>query len=115
MCYLLKISSYVLMVIYNKYDTQQNRYCFSTKLSEYLSFSRPVITTTIGEANNYLKDGVNALIVEPHKPELIADKIVYAFSHPEEAEKMGKEGYKLTKKEFNCVYQAKRIIDNLQQ
>lgn len=103
------------MMIYNKYDTQQNRYCFSTKLSEYLSFSRPVITTTIGEANNYLKDGVNAFIVEPHKPELIADKIVYAFSHPEEAEKMGKEGYKLTKKEFNCVYQAKRIIDNLKQ
>lgn len=103
------------MIIFNEHNNLLKRYCFSTKLSEYLSFSRPVIITTIGEANNYLKDGVNAFIVEPHKPELIADKIVYAFSHPEEAEKMGKEGYKLTKKEFDCVYQAKRIIDNLKQ
>lgn len=112
---LRKYQKNCFLTIVNKYDTQQNRYCFSTKLSEYLSFSRPVITTTIGEANNYLKDGVNAFIVEPHKPELIADKIVYAFSHPEEAEKMGKEGYKLTEKEFDCVYQTKRIIDNLKQ
>ena len=86
------------MVIYNKYDTQQNSYCFSTKLSEYLSFSRPVITTTIGEANNYFKDGVNAFIVEPHKPELIADKIVYACSHPKVVEKWIRKDINLRKK-----------------
>lgn len=101
------------LTIINKYDTQQNRYCFSTKLSEYLSFSRPVITTTVGEANNYLKDGVNAFIVEPHRPELIAAKIVYAVNHPEEAKALGVEGHKLTEKEFDCVYQTKRIIDIL--
>ena len=112
---LRKYQKNCFLTIINKYDTQQNRYCFSTKLSEYLSFSRPVITTTVGEANSYLKDRVNAFIVEPHKPELIADKIVYAFSHPEEVEKMGKEGHKLTKKEFDCVYQTRRIIDNLKQ
>jgi len=103
------------LIIFNEYNNQLNRYCFSTKLSEYPSFSRPVNTTTIGEANNYLKDGVNAFIVEPHKPELIADKIVYAFSHPDETEKMGKEGHKLTEKEFDCVYQKRSIIDNLKQ
>lgn len=98
------------LTIINKYDTQQNRYCFSTKLSEYLSFSRPVITTTVGEANNYLRDGVNAFIVEPHKPELIAEKIVYAINNPEEAKAIGKEGHKLTEKQFDCEYQTKRIL-----
>ena len=112
---LRKYQKNCFLTIINKYDTQQNRYCFSTKLSEYLSFSRPVITTTVGEANNYLKEGVNAFIVEPHKPELIAEKITYAVNHPEEAEKMGMEGHKLTLKEFDCVYQARRIINNLKQ
>ena len=110
---LRKYQKNCFLTIINKYDTQQNRYCFSTKLSEYLSFSRPVITTTVGEANNYLKDGVNSFIVEPHRPELIAAKIVYAVNHPEEAKALGVEGHKLTEKEFDCVYQTKRIIDIL--
>lgn len=101
------------LTIINKYDTQQNRYCFSTKLSEYLYFSRPVITTTVGEANYYLKDGVNAFIVEPHNSQLIADKIIYAFEHPEIAKKIGEEAHKLISKEFDCIYQTKRIINML--
>ena len=112
---LRKYQKNCFLTIINKYDTQQNRYCFSTKLSEYLSFSRPVITTTVGEANNYLKDGINAFIVAPHKPELIADKIVYAVEHPKETGKIGKEGHKLTEKEFNCDYQAKRIIETFRK
>lgn len=99
------------LTIINKYDTQQNHYCFSTKLSEYLSFSRPVITTTVGEANHYLKDGVNAFIVEPHRPELIAEKIIYAANHPEETVAIGRNGHKLTESVFDCGYQTKRIID----
>lgn len=110
---LRKYQKNCFLTIINKYDTQQNRYCFSTKLSEYLSFSRPVITTTIGEANNYLKDGVNAFIVEPQKPELIAEKIVFAVSHPSEARRIGEEAHKLTLREFDCMYQAKRIVNIL--
>lgn len=110
---LRKYQKNALMTIINKYNTQQNQYCFSTKLSEYLSFSVPVITTTIGEANYYLKDGINAYIVEPHRPELIADKIIHIVNNLEEAREIGKEGYKLTLKEFNCIYQTKEIINHL--
>ena len=107
---LRKYQKKCFLTIINKYDTQQNKYCFSTKLAEYLSFSRPVITTTVGEANVYLKNGINAFIVPPHHPEMIAEKIVYAIGHPEEAEKIGKEGHKLIEKEFNSLYQTRRII-----
>ena len=112
---LRKYQKNCLLTIINKYDTQQNKYCFSTKLSEYLSFSRPVITTTIGEANYYLKDGVNAFVVEPHRPELIAEKIVYVCEHPAEARRIGEEAHKLVEKEFDCSYQARRIIRALGQ
>ena len=68
-----------------------------------MSFSRPVITTTVGEANCYLEDGVNAFVVKPHNPQLIAEKIVYAIKHSEEAIKIGKEAHKLTLHEFDYV------------
>ena len=71
-----------------------------------------MITTTVGEANNYLKDGVNAFIVEPHRPELLAEKIVYAVDHPLETFAIGREGHKLTETEFDCVCQTGRIIEN---
>lgn len=112
---LRKYQKNALMTIINKYDTQQNQYCFSTKLSEYLSFSIPVITTTVGEANYYLKDGVNAYIVEPHNPELIAERIIHIINNPEEAKEIGKAGYKLTLKEFNCIYQAENIVRILKE
>lgn len=112
---LRKYQKKCFLTIINKYDTQQNKYCFSTKLAEYLSFSRPVITTTVGEANVYLKDSINAFIVPPNHPELIAEKIVYAIGHPEEAEKIGKEGHKLIEKEFNSVCQTRRIISFLKK
>lgn len=101
------------LTIINKYDTLQNKYCFSTKLSEYLFFSRPVITTTIGEANQYLKDGVNAYIVRPHDPQLIANKIIYAYEHLEETKKIGIKAHELVERDFNCTYQAQRIINML--
>lgn len=110
---LRKYQKNCFLTIINKYDTQQNRYCFSTKLSEYLSFSRPVITTTVGEANNYLKDGINAFIVAPHSPELIAEKIVYAVNNPKITQVIGNEGHKLTEKEFDCRFQTKRIIEEM--
>lgn len=98
------------LTIINKYDTQQNKYCFSTKLAEYLAFKRPVIITNIGEASYYLKDNVNAFIVSPHNPHLIAEKIIEAINNPEKAKKIGEEGYKLVTEDFNCEFQAKRMI-----
>lgn len=99
------------MVIINKHDSLQNKYCFATKLSEYLFMKKPVVTTNIGEAMNFLKNGVNAYIVEPGNPQLIAEKIIEIFNNPQEAKRIGENGYELTKKEFNYLYQGKRMVD----
>ena len=72
------------LTIINKYPTQQNRYCFSTKLGEYLSAGKPVIVTRVGEAMNWLKDGESAFIIEPEDTSALADAIVRAFNNPEE-------------------------------
>ena len=103
------------LAILNKNDNIQNRYGFSTKLAEILLTETAVITTTVGEANYYLKDGESAYIVEPHKPELIADKIIQAFSYPEERLNIAKKGSEIAKKEFDNIYHGKRILDYLKQ
>lgn len=98
------------LCIINKYKTLQNKYCFSTKLGEYLAFARPVIITNAGEAMNYLEDGKNAYIVEPNDTESIANKILQILSHPNEAEKIGKAGQEVANNVFNCDIQARRLI-----
>lgn len=95
--------------ILNKNDNIQNRCGFSTKLGEILMSRTPVITTTIGEANYYLKNGESAYIVEPHHPELIAQKIIQAFTNNKERVYIGENGYRIAIKYFNYTYQGKRF------
>ncbi|MBQ3944933.1 MAG: glycosyltransferase, partial [Alphaproteobacteria bacterium] len=98
------------LCIINKFKTLQNKYCFSTKLGEYLAFARPVIITNVGEAMNYLKNGENAYVIEPNDTDLMAEKILEVFNHPEEAEKIGKAGQEVAKNVLNCDIQAQRLI-----
>ena len=71
----------------------------------------PILITFNLTENTLEKNLLLILEIELVKPELIAEKIVYAVEHHEETGKIGKEGHKLTEKEFNCDYQAKRIIE----
>lgn len=96
-------------MIINKYDTQQNKYCFSTKLGEYLSFAKPIIITDIGEAMHYLNE-TNSFIVKAGSSQEIAEKIIHIVLNEQDAINKGKEGYKLAKEIFNYKYQSKRII-----
>lgn len=99
------------LAILNKNDNIQNRNGFSTKLGEILMSETAVITTSVGETINYLKDGVNAYVVKPHNHLLIAEKIVQAFTNTTERDNISKAGRELAEKEFNCVYQGKRLVD----
>jgi len=97
------------LMIINKLDNLQNRYCFATKLGEYLLSGNPVITTNIGEANMYLKDKVTALIVSPGFPELIEECIEYIITHPKESKMIGENGKKMALLEFSELKQGKNI------
>jgi glycosyltransferase involved in cell wall biosynthesis len=95
--YLAKAS----LVIINKYNTQQNNYCFSTKLGEYMAASKPVIITNVGEAMNWLTNGKDAYIVEKENNEALAQKIVEAFTNKQMRHTIGQNGYITCKKCFD--------------
>ena len=106
------ISSEILVLA--RPDNIQARGGFPTKLGEYLATANPVIVTSVGAIPNYLKDGVNAFLAKPGDINNLAEKIEYVIDNHEIAIKVGVEGYKLTKKEFNQVFQANRIKEFIQ-
>ena len=74
---------------------------FSQKISEYLSTSRPVITTEVGEVAHYFKDKENMFISQQDDPVCFGEVMKYVVDHPIEAEKVGKAGYEMGKNNFD--------------
>jgi glycosyltransferase involved in cell wall biosynthesis len=87
----------------------QAQYGFPTKLPEYLATGRPVLATRVGDIPLYLRDGVNAYLVEPDDVAAFAEKLDYVLTHPEEASEVGRTGSILTSREFSSVFQATRL------
>jgi glycosyltransferase involved in cell wall biosynthesis len=108
-CYL----SYSSLAIINKYNNIQNRFCFPTKLSDYLKHEVPLIVTSVGESVKYLKDGINAYIVEPGDVGLLASKIIQAIENSNQSKSMASNAKSLVKKEFNYSYQGPRLFHML--
>ena len=77
------------LVVINKHPNQQNTYCFSTKLGEYMAAGKAIIITRMGEAMNWLTDGTDACIVEPDDVTALADAMVHLFEDSALRHKLG--------------------------
>lgn len=97
------------LVIINKYRTKQNQYCFSTKLAEYMAASKPIIITNYGESVYWLKDKVNAYIVEPGDDDDLANAILTAMNNKEERLSIGRNGFELCRNCFDYRSYQKEI------
>ena len=94
------------LTILNKHDNPQNRNGFSTKLGDVLLAGTPVITTTVGEANNFLRDGESALITQPGDTEAIAELIVRAYNNPKLLASISMTGKQIAKECFDSHRQG---------
>ncbi|NVO20123.1 MAG: glycosyltransferase family 4 protein [Bacteroidetes bacterium] len=84
---------------------------YPSKLTEYIAAGVPVISVNTGEISNYLKDGVDILLVEPENHEALASKIEFVIDNYADALEIAVKGQQLTKTVFNYSFQAKRMID----
>lgn len=107
---LKKFLSKASLVIINKYRTQQNHYCFSTKLGEYLAAGKPVIITNVGEAMNWLKNKQNAYIIEPGDTNALANTIAHVLQNQEEARMIGISGQKTCQECFDYRHWNKPLL-----
>jgi glycosyltransferase involved in cell wall biosynthesis len=100
-----------LFLVLPKPDNEQNRNNFPTKLGEYLAFSRPVITSKVGDMGLFMRDGETALIVEPGNVAQIRDAMWKLLGDPALAEKLGAAGRQVAEQEFDYTILGTRLAE----
>ena len=105
-----KLSKSSLVVI-NKYTTQQNKYCFSTKLGEYMAAGKPIIITRVGEAMNWLKDNHDCLVVDPEDINQLSKAIIKIFSDRQMADRLGNQARETCLNSFDYRSYGKIFTD----
>jgi glycosyltransferase involved in cell wall biosynthesis len=63
-----------------------------TAMTEAFAMGKPVICSKVDGQRDLLEHGVNGLFVPPRDPRALREAIEYLWSHPEECERMGREG-----------------------
>lgn len=79
----------------------QTHFGFSTKLSEYLVSSVPVLVTDVSDNSLYIKDNINGFVVEPGNSVKMSEKIIYIMQNYNTiVNKIVDNALTLVKKEF---------------
>lgn len=90
-------------------DSKQARGGFPTKLGEYLSTARPVLTTGVGDIPLYLRDRENCLMVRPGDVVEIARTLAYVGMHYAAAQRIGERGRVVVEDAFNAKVQSRKV------
>jgi glycosyltransferase involved in cell wall biosynthesis len=83
---------------------------FPTKLGEYLSTARPVITTAVGDIPRYVTRNDSCLMVPPNDGAALAGALVAIASDYTEAQAIGARGRQLVETSFAATVQAPKVI-----
>lgn len=89
---------------YNQYDN------LATKVYEYMSLGLPVVLSRSAFNEKMVAQHGFGICVDPEDTQEIADAIRYLLEHPEEAERMGENGRRAIKEEFNWSVEEKKLV-----
>lgn len=89
---------------YLKIDT------FGIKVYEYMSMGMPVILSNSNYNNKMVQKYKIGLCVDPDNTDEMAKAIRYILDNPEEAKRMGENGRKAIKEEFNWGVEEKKLL-----
>jgi glycosyltransferase involved in cell wall biosynthesis len=89
----------------NHIDAQPN------KMFEYMSAGVPVIGSNFPLWRQIIEGNQCGVCVDPIDPTSIAEAIDYLVTHPEEAEKMGRNGQKAVQSKYNWAIEEKKLFE----
>lgn len=84
---------------------------FPFKLGEYLSTGNPVVCTDVSDISVYLENKVDCIIVEPENEVKLLEAMEFLYTNPQEAFKIGYNGYKKAKRFFNTKTNGEALIN----
>lgn len=88
---------------------------FPTKLGEYLSTARPVLTTAVGEIPRYLRDGDTCIMVAPNDIAALTRSLLEIAWDYHEAQVIGARGRELVERSFAATVQAPKVVSFVEQ
>lgn len=88
---------------------------FPTKLGEYLSTARPVLTTAVGEIPRYLRHGDTCVMVPPNDVTALGQSLLDIASGYREAQVIGARGRELVERSFAAPVQANKVVSFVEQ
>jgi glycosyltransferase involved in cell wall biosynthesis len=93
----------------NHIDAQPN------KMFEYMSAGIPVIASHFPLWREIIAKNECGFLVDPLNPTAIAEAIDYLISHPDEAERMGRNGRRAVEEQYNWDHEAIKFIQFYEQ
>jgi glycosyltransferase involved in cell wall biosynthesis len=82
-----------------------------TAMTEAMAMGKAVICTKVDGQRDVLQDGVNGLFVPARNPRALREAIEHLWSHPEECDRMGREGRKWIER----FHTLDRFVDRVQR
>jgi glycosyltransferase involved in cell wall biosynthesis len=82
---------------------------FPWKLGEYCMTERPIVATLVSDIENYFVNDQDLFIVEPDRPDAIADKVIGIFNHYADALEVAKRGKKKALSVFGYFEKAREL------
>lgn len=101
--------SYILLV--PLFDEIKSKARFPTKIGEYLSTGRPILTNSAGEIDRYFTNDENAFIAESYSVESFATSIIRTLKSRILTNKVGLSGRKLSEEHFDYRKYSLRLYN----
>lgn len=83
---------------------------FGIVLLEAMLLSKPLISTTIGGPAEIVVNNKSGVLIQPGDPKLLATAVDNLLSDPEQAQEIGKQGYKRLMDEFTIEKNAEKTM-----
>jgi len=83
---------------------------FPTKLAEYMAAARPVVVTAVGDIPEYVRDGINGVVVQPGDPTAVANGVERLMDLPDRGASWGELAWKQAAKVFDYRSHTSRLL-----
>jgi glycosyltransferase involved in cell wall biosynthesis len=98
-------------LVLTRRDARTEELSFPTRLVEYLRHGRPVFVSDVGDVGRYLRDGVDAVLLHPRDPMLVAGGVEEVARRPDRGAEIGVRGREAGARSFDRRVHAGRLLE----